>query len=93
MASAGFGDLEGYIAARILALALAKIQGQPTREAIVDALEGLGKFDIGLGDPLYLSRTEHQASHRVWPTILKGGRFVPFDWSDITALSKGEALR
>jgi ABC-type branched-subunit amino acid transport system substrate-binding protein len=90
-ASAGFGDLEGYIAARILTLALEKIQGPPTREAVIDALEGLGKFDIGLGETLYLSRTEHQASHRVWPTILAGGRFEPFQWSDVTALSKGEA--
>ena len=44
-ASADFGDLEGYIAARILTLALEKIQGSPTREAVVDALEGLGQFD------------------------------------------------
>ena len=55
------------------------------------AVEGLGNFDIGLGETLYLSRTEHQASHRVWPTILRGGRFEPFQWSEITALSKGEA--
>jgi branched-chain amino acid transport system substrate-binding protein len=90
--SAGFGDLEGYIAARILTLALEKIQGSPTREAVVDALEGLGKFDLGLEEALFLSRMEHQASHRVWPTLLKGGRFVPFQWSDILALSKGETL-
>jgi branched-chain amino acid transport system substrate-binding protein len=89
-ASAGFGDLEGYIDARILTLALGKIQGSPTREAVVDALEGLGQFDIGLGESLYLGRSEHQASRRVWPTILKGDRFVPFQWSDITALLKGE---
>jgi branched-chain amino acid transport system substrate-binding protein len=86
-ASADFGDLEGYIAARILTLALAKIQGSPTREAVVDALEGLGQFDLGLGEPLHLSRTEHQASHRVWPTLLKEGRFVPFQWSDLRTLS------
>jgi branched-chain amino acid transport system substrate-binding protein len=91
-ASAGFCDLEGYIDARILTLALEKIHGSPTREAVVDALEGLGKFDIGLGEPLYLSRTEHQASHRVWPTILTGDRFVPFQWSDIAALLKREVL-
>jgi ABC-type branched-subunit amino acid transport system substrate-binding protein len=90
-ASPGFGDLEGYVAARILTRALEKIQGSPTREAVVDELEGLGKFDIGLGETLHLSRTEHQASHRVWPTILKRGRFVPFQWADITALLKGEA--
>jgi hypothetical protein len=58
-ASADFGDLEGYIAARILTLALGKIQGLPTREAVVDALEGLGQFDLGLAEPLHLSRTEH----------------------------------
>jgi branched-chain amino acid transport system substrate-binding protein len=90
-ASAGFCDFEGYIDARILTLALETLQGSPTREAVVDALEGLGQFDIGLGEPLYLSRSEHQASRRVWPTILKGGRFVPFQWSDITALLKGGA--
>jgi branched-chain amino acid transport system substrate-binding protein len=91
--SADFGDFEGYIAARILTLALGKIQGPPTRDAVVDVLEGLGQFDIGLGEPLYLSRTEHQASHRVWPTVLRGGRFVPFHWSDIRALLPGEAPR
>ncbi len=93
LASAGFGDFEGYIGARILLLALEKIKGSPTREAVVDALEGLGQFDIGLGEQLYLSRTEHQASHRVWPTILKEGRFVPFQWTDITALLKVETRR
>ena len=90
-ASADFGDLEGYIAARILTLALGKIQGLPTREAVVDALEGLGQFDLGLAEPLHLSRTEHQASHRVWLTLLKEGRFAPFQWSDLKTLLKNEA--
>jgi branched-chain amino acid transport system substrate-binding protein len=85
-AQAGFGDFEGYIAARIFALALDKIAGSPTREAIIDALEGLGQFDIGLGEPLNLSSTGHQASHRIWPTILKDGAFVPFEWNDVASL-------
>ena len=63
--------------------ALDKIEGTPSREAIIDALEALGKFDIGLGEPLDLSPTEHQASHRVWPTILKDGALVPFKWTEI----------
>jgi branched-chain amino acid transport system substrate-binding protein len=91
-ASAGFGDLEGYIAIRILTLALEKIQGPPTREAVVDALEGLGQFDMGLGYQLHLSRFEHQASHQVWPTILNGVRLVPFQWSDIATLLKLKSL-
>jgi ABC-type branched-subunit amino acid transport system substrate-binding protein len=85
-AQGGFGDFEGYIAARIFALALDKIAGSPTRETIIDALEGLGQFDVGLGEPLNLSPTEHQASHRIWPTILKDGAFVPFEWTDIANL-------
>jgi branched-chain amino acid transport system substrate-binding protein len=89
-ASASFGDFEGYADVRILTLALEKIQGTPTRETIVDALENLGQFDIGLGEPLHLSRTEHQATHRVWPTVLRGGQFLPFQWSDIKALLQGE---
>ena len=92
-ATASFGDLEGYIAARILTLALERIHGSPTRDAVVDALEGLGKFDLGLGAPLHLSGTEHQASHQVWPTVLKEGRFVPFHWSDLPLLLKGQAQR
>jgi branched-chain amino acid transport system substrate-binding protein len=90
-AAAGFVDLEGYIAARILTLALEKSRGSLTREAVVYALEGLGKFDVGLGVTLFLSRTEHQASHQVWPTLLKEGRFVPFQWREIRALSTSEA--
>jgi branched-chain amino acid transport system substrate-binding protein len=89
-ATASFGDLEGYIDARILTLALDRIQGLPTREGIVDAIESLGQFDIGLGEPLHLSQTEHQASHRVWPTVLKGGKFLPFQWSDLKAISQDQ---
>ena len=85
-ASPTFGSLEGYLATRILVKALNTMRGTPTRESIIDALEGLGEFDIGLGHSLHLSPTEHQASHRVWPTILKKGDFVPFQWADIDKL-------
>jgi ABC-type branched-subunit amino acid transport system substrate-binding protein len=92
-ASPGFGDFEGYIAARILTQALSKIQGPLTREAIVDVLETFGTFDVGLGTPLYLSPAEHQASHKVWPTILKGTSFVQFNWTDIKTLLSSEVVR
>ena len=78
-----FGSLEGYIAARILIHALNHIKGQPTREGIVTALESLQSFDLGLGKPLYLSAQRHQASHQVWPTILRNGKFVSFHWQDL----------
>lgn len=79
-------SLEGYVSTRILCRALATIEGDPDRKAVIRALEGLGSFDIGLGEPLELSAGEHQACHRVWPTIIRGGRIVPFEW---TELAKG----
>ena len=49
----------------------------------MEALEGLGDFDIGLGVALRLAPDEHQASHTVWPTILRAGRIQPLDWAEL----------
>jgi len=84
--SPSFLGLEGYISARILIKALKTVDGEISREALVDALEGLGEFDMGLGTPLYFSSDSHQASHHVWPTILAKGTFVPFDWNELAAI-------
>jgi ABC-type branched-subunit amino acid transport system substrate-binding protein len=78
-----FGALEGYIVGNILIRSLTAIGGQLTRESIVDALEGVGEFDIGLGNLLNLNKTEHQASHQVWPTIIRNGDVVPLNWSEL----------
>ena len=79
-AEPGFVSLEGYIVARILTQAMTGLSSVD-RESLVDGLEGLGKFDIGLGVPLSLSKSEHQASHQVWPTIIKNNQFEPLkDW-------------
>ena len=86
-----FGSLEGYVAARIFCRALGAIEGPPTRETIIDALESLGQFDIGLGAPLSLAPDDHQACHRVWPTVLRDGDVVPFDWKSLAP--QQEALR
>lgn len=86
-----FGSLEGYIAARILCRALETIQGPMTREAVIDALEGLGEFDIGLGERLRFGPDEHQACHHVWPTILRGGKAVPFQWKGLGAKFGGKS--
>lgn len=87
-AKPGFVSLEGYLAARLLVRALEKIPGPPTRESLVQALEQLGRFDLGLDEPLALSPTEHQASHRVWLTALQEGEFVSLPWTNVTALGR-----
>lgn len=81
-----FGSLEGYISTRILLLALEKITGDLTRESIMNGLEDLGQFDLGLSVPLKISRTEHQASHQIWPTIIRNGEVLPFDWNQLKTL-------
>lgn len=78
-----FGSLEGYIAARIMLRALTGIKEAPSREAIVNALEDLGEFDIGLGQRLRLGSNEHQACHRIWPTVIRGSRIVPLRWAQL----------
>ncbi|TYO95811.1 amino acid/amide ABC transporter substrate-binding protein (HAAT family) [Geothermobacter ehrlichii] len=82
-ASPSFVSLEGYAAARILVAGLKKADRPLTRSSVIDGLERLGRFDIGLGIPLHISPTEHQASHRVWPTRLENGRIVPASWEEI----------
>ncbi len=79
-------SLEGYISARILLKALAGSEPPINRERIINLLESLGHFDLGLGQPLLLSPANHQASHRVWPAILEQQKFIPFDWQQIKHL-------
>ncbi len=82
-AAPNFGSLEGYVCGTIFCSALARVAGEPTRESVVDALLGLGEFDLGLGTPLRLDPQHHQACHQVWPTVLHAGEIVPFDWSEL----------
>jgi len=81
-----YGALEGYISTRILIHALSKIEGEINRESIINALEGLGEFDLGLGITLRISRKEHQASHQIWPTIIRKGEIRSFDWNQLQNL-------
>jgi hypothetical protein len=75
--------MEGYVSTRLLLLAIKKSDAPPSREMVVDALEKLGKVDIGLGAVLELNKEQHQASHRVWPTVIRRGKVVPFEWDEL----------
>jgi branched-chain amino acid transport system substrate-binding protein len=84
-----FSSLEGYIAARILLKALETITGPISRDGIVTALEGLGEFSIGMGEHLHLGPQDHQACHRIWPTVLSNGKAVPYSWSQLAKNAAG----
>ena len=73
-------SLEGYIAAGLLAEGLKRAGPQLDTEKVVEALENLRDFDMGLGTPLTFGRTEHQSSHKVWGTQLdEAGRYQALD--------------
>jgi branched-chain amino acid transport system substrate-binding protein len=93
-----FGSMEGYVSTRLLLAALRKAPTTTqalTRESVAQALEQVGKIDLGLGAEIELSPARHQACQVVWPTIIRGGRVVPFRWVELsaTAAAAAEARR
>ena len=79
----GFVSLEGYIVAKIFVEGLKKSGPEQTRESIIDGLQSLGNLDVGIGETLKYSASEHQGSHKVWPTIIRGGKYVQYDWAEL----------
>lgn len=73
-------SLEGYVDGRLLLEGLRRAGAQPDTEKLVDGLEGLRNYDMGLGTPITFSQSEHQGSHKVWATQLDDhGRYQPVD--------------
>jgi branched-chain amino acid transport system substrate-binding protein len=76
----GYVSFEGYLSTKVLVEALRRSVPELDLEKVVDALETLRDYDIGLGVPVSFSRTEHQALHKVWGTQLDAnGRYQPID--------------
>jgi branched-chain amino acid transport system substrate-binding protein len=67
-----FLSLEGWVAARLLIEGLQRAGKTLNTEAVVEALEGIKALDLGLGVPLTFAPSEHQASHKVWGTVMDG---------------------
>jgi ABC-type branched-subunit amino acid transport system substrate-binding protein len=73
-------SLEGYVAANVLIEALRRSGPQLDTERLVDALEGLRDFDLGLGVSVSFGPSEHQGLHKVWGTQLDAsGRYQAID--------------
>ena len=83
-AKPGFVSLEGYLTGRLVVEALKRIKGEPTREALLDAIAA-APFDFG-GVTLSYGPMKNQGSDRVFFTILQvDGTFRP-----VTRLVKAE---
>jgi len=79
-----FVSLEGFVDAMVMVEGLKKAGKEPTREGLIEGIESLHELDMGLGPQLKLnySAKSHKGFEQVIPTIVRGGRAVPFtDWS------------
>jgi len=75
-AKPGFVTLEGYLVGRLLVEALKRVDGEPTREKLIDAV-GAAPFDFG-GFALRYGPARNQGSDQVYFTILQSdGSFRP----------------
>jgi len=75
-----FISLEGYVASQLLAEGLRRAGRELDTEKLVDALESVRDFDLGIGTVMSFGLSEHQASHKVWGTAMDGqGQFRTLD--------------
>ena len=79
-----FVSLEGFVDAMVLVEGLKKAGRELTREGLVRGIESIHNLDLGLGPQLLLdySAKDHKGFDHVIPTVVRGGRAVPFtDWN------------
>ena len=82
-AKPGFVSLEGYLVGRLVIEALKRVPGEPTREALLDAIFQTGSFDLD-GLELTYGPANNQGMDEVFFTILQAdGSFKP-----VTRLNK-----
>ena len=88
-AQPNFVSLEGFVDAMVMVEGLKRAGKELTREGLVHGIESIHEMDLGLGPQLKLnySGKSHKGFDHVIPTVVRGGRAVPFtDWS--TAIVK-----
>jgi branched-chain amino acid transport system substrate-binding protein len=86
-AQPNFVSLEGFVDAMVMVEGLKRAGKELTREGLIRGIESIHELDLGLGPELKLnySSREHKGFNHVLPTVVRGGRAVPFtDWSTAT---------
>jgi len=81
-----FVSLEGFVDAMAMVEGLKRAGKELTREGLIHGIESIHEFDIGLGPQLKLDYgpKDHKGFDHVIPTVVRGGRAVPFtDWSTV----------
>jgi branched-chain amino acid transport system substrate-binding protein len=63
-------SLEAFLTANILVEGLRRAGPQFDTETVVDTLEGMRNYELGLGPKVSFGPSDHQAVHKVWGTQL-----------------------
>ena len=75
-----FISLEGFVVAQLLGEGLRRAGRDLDTEKLTDALETIRDYDLGIGTVMSFGMSEHQASHKVWGTVMDGqGNFKVLD--------------
>ena len=78
-AQPGFVSLEGYLVGRAIIAALEKVNGEPTRKALIEAMQKAGTLDLG-GFKLGYSDSSNRGSDHVFLTVIQAdGSFKAVD--------------
>ena len=67
--------LEGFRAAKFFVEGLKRAEKSLTRDSLISSFEGIKNFDVGAGNKISLSTMNHQGSQKVYPTVIKSGKF------------------
>lgn len=79
-----FVGLEGYLAAKVFVEALKRAGKNLTREGFIDAVESIKDLDIQAGNKISFAKDNHQGSQTVYPTVIRGGKFLSIDdWNTV----------
>jgi len=81
--AANFVSFEGFVDAMVLVEGLKRAGRDLTREGLIRGIESIHELDLGLGPQLKLDygARDHKGFDHVVPTVIRGGRAVPFtDW-------------
>ena len=79
-----FISLEGHLVARAFVAGLRAAGPGAGSEEWIDAMEQGQDLGLLLGGEKPLSKSQHQISHRVWPTVLRKGSFQAMNgWNDL----------
>jgi ABC-type branched-subunit amino acid transport system substrate-binding protein len=65
----GFVSLEGYVVGALMVEAIKRCQ-RFDGEGLVAALESIRSFDLGLGAPIDFGPSDHDASDRIWGSVI-----------------------